>query len=123
MSVPVFTTYDEFWPYYVGEHRDPTCRRLHFVGTAIVLGVLGMAVFSSNPWWLLGAPLAGYFFAWVGHFGFEKNRPATFTYPGWSLRGDFQMFVYTLLGRMPAELARAEEARRAREATSSPAAE
>ncbi len=116
MSVPVFTRYDEFWPYYVGEHRDPICRALHVVGTAIVLGVLGAAIATGNPWWLPAAPLAGYFFAWVGHFGFEKNRPATFTYPGWSLRGDFQMFAYTLLGRMPAELARAEEARLARDA-------
>ena len=123
MSVPVFTTYAEFWPYYVGEHRDPTCRALHVVGTSIVFGVLGLAIGTMNPWWLLAAPLSGYFFAWVGHFGFEKNRPATFTYPGWSLRGDFQMFFYTLMGRMPAELARAEAARLAREgASAGPAA-
>lgn len=118
MAPPQFHTYAEFWPYYVGEHRDPTCRRLHVAGTAIVLGVLGVAIALSDPRWLIAAPLAGYFFAWVGHYGFEKNRPATFTYPGWSLRGDFQMFFYTLMGRMPAELARAEQARLAREGAS-----
>ena len=99
--------YAAFWPYYVSEHRDPTCRRLHTVGTALVLGCVGLAAWRS-PWWLLACPLAGYAFAWIGHFGFEKNRPATFTYPLWSLVSDFKMFFLTLAGRMPAEIARAE---------------
>jgi hypothetical protein len=101
-------SYEAFWPYYVSEHRDATCRRLHFVGTSLVYACLAAGLLL-NPWWLAAMPFAGYGFAWLGHFGFEKNRPATFTYPLWSLRADFRMYYYTLLGRMPAELARAAE--------------
>jgi hypothetical protein len=103
-----FKSYGEFWPFYVSQHLDPTNRALHVVGTAGVHACLLLAV-ALTPLWLLAMPLVGYGFAWVGHFAFEKNRPATFSYPGWSLRGDFQMFWTTLLGRMAAEL---EEARR-----------
>ena len=99
-------TYQDFWPYYVSEHRDATCRRLHFVGTLLVFACLGLGVWRST-WFLAACPLAGYAFAWAGHFGFEKNRPATFRYPFWSLYSDFKMFFLTLAGRMPAELARA----------------
>jgi hypothetical protein len=101
-------SYEEFWPYYVSEHLGRTTRRLHFVGTGLVLAALLAAVFVS-PWWLLAAPLFGYSFAWVGHFFFEKNRPATFTYPWWSLRGDFRMFWLTLQGKMGPELERARQ--------------
>jgi len=101
-------SYEAFWPYYVSEHRDATCRRLHFVGTTLVYGCL-VAGAVVSPWLWLATPFAGYGFAWLGHFGFEKNRPATFTYPLWSLRADFRMYYYTLLGRMPAELQRAAE--------------
>lgn len=99
-------SYEEFWPYYVSEHLGQTTRRLHFAGTGLVLAALLAAVFVS-PWWLLAAPLFGYGFAWVGHFFFEKNKPATFTYPLWSLRGDFRMFWLTLQGKMGPELERA----------------
>ncbi len=104
--VPKLTTYEEFWPYYVSEHSRPTTRTLHFVGTALVLACVALGLLVS-PWWLLAAPLAGYGFAWVGHFFFERNRPATFTYPLWSLRADFRMFRLILLGRMRPELERA----------------
>lgn len=104
--VPKLTTYEEFWPYYVSEHSLPTTRTLHFVGTALVLACVALGLLVS-PWWLLAAPLAGYGFAWVGHFFFERNRPATFTYPLWSLRADFRMFRLILLGRMRPELERA----------------
>lgn len=106
-------SYEAFWPYYVGEHRDPVCRALHFVGTGLVFAFLGVALAAGDPRWLLACPLAGYAFAWLGHLIFERNRPATFTYPLWSLRADFRMFFYTLRGRMPAELARAEALRAA----------
>lgn len=98
-----FKSYEEFWPYYVSEHRDETSRKLHFIGTSLVIAM------APNPllWPLL--PVAGYGFAWLGHFKFEKNRPATFKYPLWSLRGDFRMWRKTLLGQMPEELARAEQ--------------
>jgi hypothetical protein len=100
-------SYEEFWPYYVAQHRHPTTQRLHFVGTTFVL-VSAVAAVLVSPWWLLAAPLAGYGCAWIGHFFFEKNRPATFTYPWWSLRGDFRMYRLMLLGRMAPELARAD---------------
>ena len=103
-------TYREFWPYYVSQHRDVTCRRLHFVGTSLVIGFVAGAALTRNPWWLLAAPVAGYGPAWIGHFGFEKNRPATFDYLLWSLMADFQMYGCTLSGRMGAELAKAEAA-------------
>jgi hypothetical protein len=102
------SSYEEFWPYYVSEHMEPTTRRLHVFGTTLVLGALAAAVLL-DPLWLLAAPLAGYSFAWAGHFFFEHNRPATFTYPLWSLRADFRMFRLTVLGRMGPELQRARE--------------
>lgn len=96
-----FSSFREFYPYYLGEHRDPTCRRLHFAGTTLVLCLLLLALLLRNPWWLLGVPLAGYGFAWVGHFFFEHNRPATFRHPWYSLAGDWVMYRDTLLGRIP----------------------
>jgi hypothetical protein len=101
-----YKTYEEFWPFYVSQHMNATCRALHFVGTTFVWIFLALGALVS-PWWLLMAPVAGYGFAWVGHFFFEKNRPATFTYPLWSLRGDFRMYRLTLLGRMKPEIERA----------------
>jgi hypothetical protein len=101
-----YRTYEEFWPFYVSQHRNPTCRALHFTGTSLVLASLALAVLDS-PLWLLAAPVAGYGFAWLGHFAFEKNRPATFTYPLWSLRGDFRMYRLMLRGRMKPEIERA----------------
>ena len=99
-------TYEGFWPYYVSEHMKETTRRLHFVGTTLVLLTLLAGVLVS-PYCFIAAPFAGYGFAWVGHFFFEKNRPATFTYPLWSLRADFRMFRFILLGRMGPEIERA----------------
>src|SRR5688500_4383241 len=104
--VPRLTSDEEFWPYYVSEHRLPVTRALHFAGTSLVLASFAAGVLVS-PWWFLAAPFAGYGFAWVGHFFCEKNRPATFTYPLWSLRGDFRMYRLMLLQRMEPELARA----------------
>jgi hypothetical protein len=101
-----YRTYEEFWPFYVSQHRNATCRRLHFVGTTLVFTAVAFALVSS-PWWLLAAPLAGYGFAWVGHFFFERNRPATFLYPLWSLRGDFRMYRLILTGKMQPEIDRA----------------
>lgn len=103
-------TYREFWPYYVSQHRDVTCRRLHVVGTSLVIGFIALAAATRNPWWLLAAPVAGYGPAWIGHFGFEKNRPATFDYLAWSLLADFQMYGCILTGRMGRELEKAEAA-------------
>ncbi|HVR70527.1 MAG TPA: DUF962 domain-containing protein [Vicinamibacteria bacterium] len=103
---PRFERYEDFWPYYVSEHSRPGTRALHFVGTALVLASAVLAL-GVSPFWLAGAPVFGYGFAWAGHFFVERNRPATFTYPLWSLRGDFRMFRLTLLGKMGPELERA----------------
>ncbi|QXI37155.1 DUF962 domain-containing protein [Pseudomonas xantholysinigenes] len=99
-STAQFRSFAEFYPYYLGEHSNPTCRRLHFVGTALVIALLAYTVGSGKWLLLLAVPLAGYGFAWVGHFFFEKNRPATFSHPWYSLIGDFAMFRDILLGRI-----------------------
>lgn len=104
-----FETFEEFWPFYVREHANPTNRRLHFVGTSLSLATVAYAVLRGKPKALLLAPVAGYSFAWIGHFLVEKNRPATFKYPLWSLRGDFKMFAKMLNGSMDEEVRRVME--------------
>lgn len=100
-TVKTFEGFSDFYPYYLEEHRDSTCRRLHFMGTTLVLLILATALLSAS-WWLLWVlPLAGYTFAWVGHFFFEKNRPATFKHPFYSLLGDFVMYKDMLIGKVP----------------------
>ena len=95
-----YASFAAFYPYYLGEHANRSCRRLHFVGSCTVLLVLALAIVQRQPWLLLGMPLAGYGFAWVGHFFFEKNRPATFSHPWYSLLGDLRMFADVLRGRV-----------------------
>ncbi|MDH0300387.1 MULTISPECIES: DUF962 domain-containing protein [unclassified Pseudomonas] len=99
-STAQFRSFAEFYPYYLGEHSNPTCRRLHFIGTSLVIALLAYSIGSGKWLLLLAVPLAGYGFAWVGHFFFEKNRPATFTHPWYSLIGDFAMFRDILRGRI-----------------------
>ena len=94
-----FKSFEAFYPYYIHEHSNRTCRRIHIVGSAVVLGILVLAVVTLNPWWLLAMPVVGYGAAWVGHFFFEKNKPATFQYPLWSLMGDWRMFFETVSGK------------------------
>jgi len=96
-----FASFREFYPYYLAEHGNRTCRRLHFVGSSLVLGCLLMLVRSANPIWLVAALFCGYGFAWAGHFFFEKNKPATFKYPFYSLAGDFVMYKDMLTGKIP----------------------
>ncbi|OLU34335.1 hypothetical protein BVH03_02675 [Pseudomonas sp. PA15(2017)] len=95
-----FNSFAEFYPYYLEEHRHPTCRRLHYVGSLLVLVVLGCALISGQWLWLLTLPVIGYGFAWIGHFAFERNRPATFQYPLYSLMGDWVMLKDMLTGRI-----------------------
>ena len=104
-------SFEEFWPHYLGEHLNPLNRSLHFIGTSLVYVVLALAVFRS-PAWLAAAPFLGYGFAWVGHFFVEKNRPATFSYPFWSLRGDFRMHARMLTGGLGRDLQQVLSARR-----------
>ena len=87
-----FASFAEFYPFYLQEHSDVTCRRLHFVGSALVLAVLVSTVVSGNWVMLWALPVIGYGFAWVGHFFFENNRPATFKYPLYSFMGDWVMY-------------------------------
>jgi hypothetical protein len=89
----------EFYPYYLSEHQNPTSRLLHFIGTGLVLIVLVLGIALENYSWLAGIPVLGYGFAWVGHFFFEKNKPATFTYPFYSLASDFLLFFDLLRGK------------------------
>src|SRR5262245_4616909 len=96
-------SFEEFWPFYVAQHLNPVNRALHFVGTTLVLACAVAGVLVS-PLYFAAMPFAGYGFAWVGHFAFEKNKPATFTYPLWSLRGDFSMYRLMWLGRMDREV-------------------
>ncbi|MER2298747.1 Mpo1-like protein [Pseudomonas promysalinigenes] len=95
-----FRTFAEFYPYYLGEHSNPTCRRLHFVGTSLVIALLAYTIASGKWLLLLAVPVFGYGFAWVGHFCYERNKPATFKHPWYSLMGDFAMFRDILLGRI-----------------------
>ena len=95
-----FASFADFCPFYLNEHRDRTCRRLHFVGSTIALLCLVTLLVTGNAWWLLGALVSGYAFAWVGHFGFEKNRPATFRHPFYSLMGDWVMYADILQGKI-----------------------
>jgi hypothetical protein len=95
-----YTSFREFYPFYLSEHTNRTSRSLHFIGSWGVLGLLAAAITTANAWWLLAMPLCGYGFAWIGHFFFEKNRPATFQYPLYSLMGDWVMFKDILIGRV-----------------------
>lgn len=104
---PRYTTFAEFWPFYLREHSLPRTRALHYAGTMLVIAVALFAVATGRWWWLLAMPVAGYFFAWLAHFAVEKNRPATFTYPLWSLAADFRMFGMWATGRLRPELERA----------------
>jgi len=96
-------SYNEFYLYYLSEHADERCRSLHYIGTSLTFVFLGLAIFVS-AWYFLAMPLAGYSFAWYAHFFVEKNRPATFTYPFWSLVSDYKMFFSWLGGKLDNQL-------------------
>ncbi|MGY0560121.1 Mpo1-like protein [Luteimonas sp. A277] len=95
-----FSSFREFYPFYLEEHANRTSRRLHFIGSCGSLLLVLLAVWQRSGWCLLAALLCGYGFAWVGHFFFEKNRPATFRHPLYSFLGDWVMFKDILTGRI-----------------------
>ncbi len=94
-----YSTFREFYPFYLSEHKHPVSRLLHFIGTSLVFVIL-ISVLIMQEWiWLILIPLVGYGFAWAGHFFFEKNKPATFRYPLYSLGSDFKLFFEILAGK------------------------
>jgi len=106
-DTPMPQSFEEFWPYYVSQHQNKTCRQLHFVGTSIAMGCLAVSPFYPPA--ALAAPVAGYGMAWIGHFVFEKNRPASWGGAkafAWSLRGDLRMWRMMAMGAMDAEVER-----------------
>jgi hypothetical protein len=95
-----FNSFSEFYPYYLSEHRHPVCRTLHYIGSSLVIVVLLFALFTQQWRWLWLLPFIGYGFAWLGHFMFEHNKPATFKYPLYSLAADWVMFKDFLTGQL-----------------------
>jgi hypothetical protein len=95
-----YASFREFYPFYLGEHANRTSRRLHVSGTLLAVALAAAALLTGRLALLLAVPVAGYAFAWVGHYFFEKNTPATFTHPLYSLRGDFTMLYEVLTGRL-----------------------
>jgi len=93
-----YKSFNAFYPFYLSQHSNKICRLLHVVGTTVLLAIILTAIYHNNLILLIFVPIAGYGFAWVGHFFFEKNKPATFTYPMWSLASDFKMFYQVLSG-------------------------
>ena len=95
-----YASFREFYPFYLSEHRNRTCRRLHFLGSALGVACLAAAIATANAWFMLLGLVLGYALAWIGHFFFEKNRPATFRNPLYSFAGDWAMFRDILMGRI-----------------------
>lgn len=102
-----YSTFAEFWPFYLREHSRPFTRALHYIGTTLVVALVLASALMGQWWLLVMVPVAGYFFAWLAHFAIERNRPATFTYPLWSLMADFRMWWMWLTFRLGPELRRA----------------
>ena len=110
MAEKKYKTLKEFYPYYLTEHADPVCRVFHFIGTSGVF-VLPIIAIVTQIWWLFALiPVSGYGFAWAGHAIFERNKPATFTYPGFSLASDFIMYWHILTGQINSRLRAAKAA-------------
>lgn len=111
MMTERYASFGEFWPYYLREHSNVRTRALHYVGTSLVVALF-FGLLATGRWELAVAmPVAGYFFAWVGHFAIEHNRPATFKYPLWSLVADFRMWGLAITGKLGPHLRRAGVAR------------
>jgi hypothetical protein len=99
-----YRSFKQFWPFYLREHAKRRTRAMHYAGTSLVVLIAAAAAVTSNWWLLVAMPIAGYGFAWASHMAIERNRPATFTYPLWSLAADFRMWWFWLTGRLGPEL-------------------
>jgi hypothetical protein len=99
-----FRTYADFWPFYLGEHAKASTRAIHYVGTIAATVALIAAIATQNWWGLIAVPFFGYGPAWYAHFFVEKNKPATFEAPFWSLISDYRMCGLWLSGRLGHEL-------------------
>jgi hypothetical protein len=95
-----YQSFEEFYPFYLSQHEEQTCRRLHFVGSGLIVLLLAYIMLTGKWMLFLLVPVLGYGFAWAGHFFFEHNKPATFTYPVYSLMGDWVMFKDILTGKI-----------------------
>jgi hypothetical protein len=94
------SSFAEFYPFYLTQHANRICRRTHFIGSTLALASIAMFVHSANLWWIVVALVMGYGGAWIGHFVFEKNRPASFVQPLYSLRADWVMYWQMLTGKL-----------------------
>jgi len=103
-----YHTLKQFYPYYLTEHANPVCRAMHYTGTTMLLFVVGAAVYFGQAKILFLLPIVGYGFAWLGHFVFEKNKPATFQYPLYSLASDFIMYFHFWTGQIDKKMAEAK---------------
>lgn len=99
--------YTEFWPHYLREHARPATRTYHYIGSIIAIGALVFALATQTWWALILVPVSGYFFAWMSHAFVERNKPATFTHPLWSLISDYRMLWCAITGTLSAELKKA----------------
>jgi hypothetical protein len=95
-----FESFKEFYPFYLAEHAHPICRLLHFIGSLVIIALLAFILISQHWVYFIIIPVIGYGLAWIGHFVFEKNKPATFQYPLYSLMGDWVMFKDILFGNL-----------------------
>lgn len=109
MAERKYKSLKEFYPYYLTEHSDPICRFNHYIGTSLFIGLIVWSIIDPVWWKFVLMPLMGYGFAWFGHFVFEKNKPATFIYPGFSFVSDFIMFFHFLTGQIDTKLAEAKK--------------
>jgi hypothetical protein len=104
-----YHTLKDFYPYYLTEHSDPVCRATHYIGTTLLFVVVGASIYFGQAKILFLLPVVGYGFAWLGHFVFEKNKPATFQYPFYSLASDFIMYFHFLTGQISQKVADAKK--------------
>lgn len=100
MGERAYKSFKEFYPYYLSEHSNRWNKVMHFVGTTLFFIALGFTIYLANPWLIFGIVVTPYLFAWIGHFFIEKNKPATFQYPLWSLAGDFKMYFQLMFGKL-----------------------